>query len=216
MLVVHGARVAVALFPGVARFRHSFGSGRWCGWHASGRRCRISISVARNRVRSAAGCGICRAVRVMCRMVLYSQLWKPRIVSWIPSSSGRTTAAAAQPPPPPPADIGVGARYRMEFTQGPAAISECVRLERPGFGSMLAGRRSSARISAARWCLRMTAAICCFGCRSGPVGRCGWRCRWCAAGCSGNWRVTSSRSRRGWRARRKHPPARTGVQTRER
>jgi uncharacterized protein YndB with AHSA1/START domain len=28
--------------------------------------------------------------------------------------------------------VGVGARYRMEFTQGPAAISECVRLERPG------------------------------------------------------------------------------------
>jgi uncharacterized protein YndB with AHSA1/START domain len=28
--------------------------------------------------------------------------------------------------------VGVGARYRMEFTQGPAAISECVRFERPG------------------------------------------------------------------------------------
>jgi uncharacterized protein YndB with AHSA1/START domain len=27
--------------------------------------------------------------------------------------------------------VGVGARYRMEFTQGPAAISECVRFERP-------------------------------------------------------------------------------------
>jgi uncharacterized protein YndB with AHSA1/START domain len=28
--------------------------------------------------------------------------------------------------------VGVGARYRMDFTQGPAAISECVRFERPG------------------------------------------------------------------------------------
>jgi uncharacterized protein YndB with AHSA1/START domain len=28
--------------------------------------------------------------------------------------------------------VRVGARYRMEFTQGPAAISECVRFERPG------------------------------------------------------------------------------------
>jgi Polyketide cyclase / dehydrase and lipid transport len=28
--------------------------------------------------------------------------------------------------------VRVGARYRMQFTQGPAAISECVRLERPG------------------------------------------------------------------------------------
>jgi uncharacterized protein YndB with AHSA1/START domain len=31
--------------------------------------------------------------------------------------------------------VGVGARYRMEFTQGPAAISECVRFERPGTGA---------------------------------------------------------------------------------
>jgi uncharacterized protein YndB with AHSA1/START domain len=29
--------------------------------------------------------------------------------------------------------VGVGARYRMEFTQGPAAVSECVRFERLGF-----------------------------------------------------------------------------------
>jgi hypothetical protein len=29
--------------------------------------------------------------------------------------------------------VGVGARYRMTFTQGPPAISECVRFERPGF-----------------------------------------------------------------------------------
>jgi uncharacterized protein YndB with AHSA1/START domain len=27
--------------------------------------------------------------------------------------------------------VGVGTRYRMEFTSGPAVISECVRLERP-------------------------------------------------------------------------------------
>jgi hypothetical protein len=28
---------------------------------------------------------------------------------------------------------GVGARYRIAFTQGPPAISECVRLDRPGY-----------------------------------------------------------------------------------
>jgi hypothetical protein len=27
--------------------------------------------------------------------------------------------------------VGVGARYRMEFTQGPPAISECVEFQRP-------------------------------------------------------------------------------------
>jgi uncharacterized protein YndB with AHSA1/START domain len=27
--------------------------------------------------------------------------------------------------------VGVGARYRMQFTQGPPAISECVRFQRP-------------------------------------------------------------------------------------
>jgi hypothetical protein len=69
--------------------------------------------------------------------------------------------------------VGVGARYRMEFTQGPAAVSECVRFERPGFGSMPAGRRSSARVSAARSCPKVVAAICRSGCRSGPAGRCG-------------------------------------------
>lgn len=35
--------------------------------------------------------------------------------------------------------VGVGARYRMEFTQGPPAVSECVRFERPAFWE-LAGR----------------------------------------------------------------------------
>jgi uncharacterized protein YndB with AHSA1/START domain len=29
--------------------------------------------------------------------------------------------------------VGVGARYRMELTEGPPAISECMRFERPGF-----------------------------------------------------------------------------------
>ena len=29
--------------------------------------------------------------------------------------------------------IGVGARYRIAFTQGPPAISECVRFDRPGY-----------------------------------------------------------------------------------
>ena len=37
--------------------------------------------------------------------------------------------------------VGVGARYRMEFTQGPAAISECVRLERPGFWEHAGGSK---------------------------------------------------------------------------
>ena len=31
--------------------------------------------------------------------------------------------------------VGVGARYRMEFTTGPPATSECVRFERPGLGA---------------------------------------------------------------------------------
>jgi uncharacterized protein YndB with AHSA1/START domain len=47
--------------------------------------------------------------------------------------------------------VGVGARYRMEFTQGPAAISECVRYERPGFwehvgGSKIIGSVFSGRV----------------------------------------------------------------------
>jgi hypothetical protein len=29
--------------------------------------------------------------------------------------------------------VGVGARYRMAFTQGPATISECVRFDRPQY-----------------------------------------------------------------------------------
>jgi hypothetical protein len=37
--------------------------------------------------------------------------------------------------------VGVGARYRMEFTQGPAAISECVRFERPGFWEHVGGSK---------------------------------------------------------------------------
>jgi hypothetical protein len=37
--------------------------------------------------------------------------------------------------------VGVGARYRMEFTQGPAAISECVRFERPGFWEHAGGSK---------------------------------------------------------------------------
>jgi Polyketide cyclase / dehydrase and lipid transport len=37
--------------------------------------------------------------------------------------------------------VGVGARYRMEFTQGPAAISECVRFERPGFWEHTGGSK---------------------------------------------------------------------------
>jgi pimeloyl-ACP methyl ester carboxylesterase len=37
--------------------------------------------------------------------------------------------------------VGVGARYRMEFTQGPAAISECVRFERPVFWEHAGGSK---------------------------------------------------------------------------
>jgi uncharacterized protein YndB with AHSA1/START domain len=37
--------------------------------------------------------------------------------------------------------VGVGARYRMEFTQGPAAISECVRFERPRFWEHAGGSK---------------------------------------------------------------------------
>jgi Polyketide cyclase / dehydrase and lipid transport len=37
--------------------------------------------------------------------------------------------------------VGVGACYRMEFTQGPAAISECVRFERPGFWEHAGGSK---------------------------------------------------------------------------
>jgi uncharacterized protein YndB with AHSA1/START domain len=37
--------------------------------------------------------------------------------------------------------VGVGARYRMEFTQGPAAISECVRFERPGLWEHAGGSK---------------------------------------------------------------------------
>jgi uncharacterized protein YndB with AHSA1/START domain len=37
--------------------------------------------------------------------------------------------------------VRVGARYRMEFTQGPAAISECVRFERPGFWEHAGGSK---------------------------------------------------------------------------
>jgi Polyketide cyclase / dehydrase and lipid transport len=37
--------------------------------------------------------------------------------------------------------VGVGARYRMEFSQGPPAISECVRFERPGFWELAGGSK---------------------------------------------------------------------------
>jgi hypothetical protein len=38
--------------------------------------------------------------------------------------------------------VGMGARYRMEFTQGPPAISECVRFERPGFWEHVGGSKA--------------------------------------------------------------------------
>lgn len=78
--------------------------------------------------------------------------------------------------------IGVGARYRIAFTQGPPATSECVRFDRPGYWEHA--------VSAARWCPRMTAATCCSGCGSGHAGCRAWRCPWYAAGCSGSWPVT--------------------------
>jgi hypothetical protein len=37
--------------------------------------------------------------------------------------------------------VGVGARYRMEFTQGPPATSECMRFERPGFWEHAGGSK---------------------------------------------------------------------------
>jgi uncharacterized protein YndB with AHSA1/START domain len=37
--------------------------------------------------------------------------------------------------------VRVGARYRMQFTQGPAATSECVRFERPGFWEHTGGSK---------------------------------------------------------------------------
>jgi hypothetical protein len=36
---------------------------------------------------------------------------------------------------------GVGSRYRMEFTQGPPAISECVRFERPSLWDLVGGSK---------------------------------------------------------------------------
>jgi Polyketide cyclase / dehydrase and lipid transport len=37
--------------------------------------------------------------------------------------------------------VGVGARYRMEFTQGPPAISEVVRFERPSLWELVGGSK---------------------------------------------------------------------------
>lgn len=89
--------------------------------------------------------------------------------------------------------VGVGARYRMEFTQGPAAVSECMRFERPGFWEFVGQSKIISSGFSGRVVPKGEGSHCCSGCRSGPAGRCGWRCRWCAAGCSGSWRVTWSR-----------------------
>jgi hypothetical protein len=37
--------------------------------------------------------------------------------------------------------VGVGARYRMEFTHGPPAVSECVRFERPSLWELAGGSK---------------------------------------------------------------------------
>jgi Polyketide cyclase / dehydrase and lipid transport len=37
--------------------------------------------------------------------------------------------------------VGVGARYRMEFTQGPPAVSECVRFDRPSSSELVGGSK---------------------------------------------------------------------------
>ena len=37
--------------------------------------------------------------------------------------------------------VGVGARYRMEFTQGPPAIGKCVRFERPSLWELVGGSK---------------------------------------------------------------------------
>jgi hypothetical protein len=38
--------------------------------------------------------------------------------------------------------VGVGARYRMEFTSGPAVISECMRFERPSVWELIGRSRA--------------------------------------------------------------------------
>jgi Polyketide cyclase / dehydrase and lipid transport len=38
--------------------------------------------------------------------------------------------------------VGVGTRYRMEFTSGPAVISECVRFERPSVWELIGRSRA--------------------------------------------------------------------------
>ena len=60
-------------------------------------------------------------------MVLSSQLCRPRIVSWIPSSSGRTTAAA-----PPPSRTGAAPVFPLLILREHAE---------PGFRQVAAGRR---------------------------------------------------------------------------
>jgi hypothetical protein len=37
--------------------------------------------------------------------------------------------------------VGVGARYQVEFTQGPTAIRGCVRFERPSLWELLGGSK---------------------------------------------------------------------------
>jgi hypothetical protein len=37
--------------------------------------------------------------------------------------------------------VGLGARYQMEFTQGPTAISECVRFEPPSLWDLVGGSK---------------------------------------------------------------------------
>ena len=43
--------------------------------------------------------------------------------------------------------VDVGARYRMEFTQGPSAISECLRYDRPDVWELVGG----SKVLSSRW-----------------------------------------------------------------
>ena len=88
--------------------------------------------------------------------------------------------------------VGVGARYRMEFTQGPAAISECVRFERPDAWEHAGGSKIISSGFSGRAVPRGEHSHLLLRMQIRPRGRCGWCCRWCGAGCSGNWSATSS------------------------
>lgn len=83
--------------------------------------------------------------------------------------------------------VRLGAGYRMEFTKGPPAISECVRFERPSLWELAGGSKVISSGLGAEWSPTVTAATCYFAWRSGPAGYCSWHCLSCAAGCNVSW-----------------------------